>query len=111
MGLKQYFRHSAKVTRSRRWKSLRLEALRRDRFSCVKCGARGGLEVDHIKPVRDRPDLSFDLDNLQTLCGKHHSQKTRIEVGFPVLCEARQKWRDLVSGDCPSPKTSNQKGI
>lgn len=96
MGMKQYRRYSAKVIRSRRWKALRLVALRRDDFACVQCGTRGPLEVDHIKPVRDRPDLSFELDNLQSLCGSCHSKKTRFEVGHKPLPPERQKWRDLL---------------
>ena len=96
MGLKDYRRHSAKVTRSRRWKGLRLEALRRDGFACVTCGARGRLEVDHIMPVRDRPDLGFDLANLQTLCGSCHARKTRIEIGLGRDDPAREAWKDLL---------------
>ena len=44
--MKDYHRHSAKVTRSKRWKALRLEALRRDGWRCAQCGARGRLEVE-----------------------------------------------------------------
>lgn len=97
MGLKQYFRHSKRVTNSRRWKSLRIEVLRRDGFRCVICGISGRLEVDHIKPVRDRPDLSFALSNLQALCRRCHSRKTAQEIGLKPPNPARQKWRALVS--------------
>ncbi|WP_413658733.1 HNH endonuclease [Nitrobacter sp.] len=64
----------------------------------MKCGAVGRLEVDHIKPVRDAPELSFALDNLQTLCTPCHSAKTKIECGFGnELSPARAAWRDLVA--------------
>jgi 5-methylcytosine-specific restriction endonuclease McrA len=96
MGLK-HFRHSAAVTRSARWKIVRLAAKRRDGFRCVKCGARGRLEVDHIEPVRTHPELSFDLTNLQTLCGRCHSRKTAIEVGMTPIDPKRQAWRDLLA--------------
>jgi len=96
MGVKQYRRHSRTVTRSRRWKALRLEALRRDDWSCVQCGARGRLEVDHIKPVRDAPELSFDLTNLQSLCGSCHARKTRIEIGLGGLNPEKEKWKQLL---------------
>lgn len=98
MALKHYDRHSAAVIRSARWKVLRLEAKRRDDFKCVKCGARGRLEVDHIKPVRDAPELAFELSNLQTLCVRCHSAKTKLECGFGnELSPARAAWRDLVA--------------
>ena len=96
MGLK-YHRHSAAVIRSKRWKGLRIEALRRDGWACVQCGARGRLEVDHIKPVRDAPDLAFDLGNLQALCPSCHTRKTRIECGHKDPSPDRLKWRELVS--------------
>ena len=97
MGLKkEYQRHSARVINDRRWPALRLAAKRRDGFKCVKCGARGRLECDHIKPVRDAPELAFDLDNLQALCVRCHSRKTQLEVGFGETDPKRAAWRALV---------------
>ncbi|MEC3861191.1 HNH endonuclease signature motif containing protein [Mesobacterium sp. TK19101] len=92
-----YKRHSAKVTRGPRWKALRLQALDRDGWQCVKCGTRRRLECDHILPVRDRPDLAYALSNLQILCGRCHARKTRIEVGHAPLSKPRQEWRNLLS--------------
>jgi len=98
MGLKHYDRHSAAVTHSARWKALRALVKRRDGWKCVKCRARGRLEVDHIKPVRTHPELSFDLTNLQTLCASCHSKKTRVEIGLAPHDEpARAAWRELVA--------------
>lgn len=96
MGLKRYDRHSAAVIRSPRWKALRTIAKRRDGWKCVQCGATGDLEVDHIEPVRTRPDLAYELSNLQTLCVRCHSRKTRIEVGMAEIDPKRQAWRDFV---------------
>jgi len=97
MGLsKDYKRHSAKVTRGPRWKALRMQALERDGWQCVQCGTFRGLECDHVLPVRDRPDLSYVLSNLQILCGRCHARKTRIEVGHQPLPPKRQQWRDLL---------------
>ena len=94
--LKAYKRHSAKVTRGPRWKALRMQALDRDDWQCVQCGARQRLECDHVLPVRDRPDLSYTLSNLQILCGRCHARKTRLEVGHKPLTPKRLKWRDLL---------------
>lgn len=89
-------KHGAAVYRSQRWAAVRLMAKRRDGFRCVRCGAHGRLEVDHVKPVRTHPELSFDLANLQTLCPACHSRKTAIEVGIAPLDPQRQQWRDLL---------------
>lgn len=91
-----YQNHSAKVIRSPRWKALRMQALDRDGWACVDCGERRRLEVDHVLPVRDRPELSFVLGNLQTLCGRCHARKTRIEIGLGQPDPKREAWKRLV---------------
>ncbi len=93
---KEYARHSARVTRGPRWKALRMQALERDGWQCVQCGTRKGLECDHIQPVRTHPELSYVLSNLQMLCGRCHTRKTRIEVGHKPLTPKRQAWRNLL---------------
>lgn len=94
--MNRYHRPSRKVLKDRRWSGLRLQALRRDGFQCVECGTRVGLEVDHIKPVREAPEKAFDLNNLQVLCKRCHSAKTRREVGHPELPPDREAWRRLL---------------
>ena len=96
MALKDYARHSAKITRTPRWKALRVKALDRDEWRCVQCNERRGLEVDHVLPVRDRPDLAWSIDNLQCLCGRCHARKTRIEIGLGRPDPAREAWKKLV---------------
>jgi 5-methylcytosine-specific restriction enzyme A len=55
--------------------------LRRDRFRCVICEADvsrpGAARVDHIKPLKQHPELAFELSNLRTLCGKCDNQSHR----------------------------------
>ncbi len=98
MGVRKFDRADPAIYRDPRWKVVRLAAKRRDDFKCVKCSARGLLEVDHIKRVKDAPDLAFDLSNLQTLCKPCHSAKTKIECGFGnEISPARAAWRDLVA--------------
>ena len=96
MGLKDYKRHSARITRTARWKALRQEALRRDGWCCVRCPERRRLEVDHILPVKTHPELAFALSNLQCLCGPCHSRKTRIEIGLGRPDPKRDAWKKLV---------------
>ena len=91
-----YKRHSRHVTRTKRWKALRMQALERDEWQCVECGARRRLEVDHIEPVRDRPDLAYALHNLQVLCCRCHARKTRIEIGLGRPNPEREAWKELL---------------
>ena len=97
----RWHRHSAAVTRTRRWKALRLQALRRDGWRCVKCNGRYRLEVDHIKPVRSHPELAFDLTNLQTLDARCHGRKTRQDMGFDAPDPDRDAWRALLNERTP----------
>ncbi|MCD8890993.1 HNH endonuclease [Staphylococcus nepalensis] len=73
---------------SRRWRRFRHEVLRRDHYECVECNKHGrlttdlklhnnrrGLEVDHIIELEKRPDLAYDMNNLQTLCVNCHNKK------------------------------------
>lgn len=79
-----------------RWPVVRIQALRRDGWQCVICGSRRKLEVDHIEAVRNRADIAFDLGNLQTLCSKHHAEKTQAEMGHGQSDPERKKWGDLL---------------
>ena len=56
---------------SPQWLELRYDTLRRHGARCQCCGASGPeaiVQVDHIKPRRDYPELSLDPANLQVLC-------------------------------------------
>jgi 5-methylcytosine-specific restriction enzyme A len=68
---------TAALYNSYRWQQLRVVAKARDGYRCVACG-RGGcrLDVDHVEPVNQRPDLAFVLENLRTLCRKCHNRRT-----------------------------------
>ena len=104
MGLTRpkYDRHGAAVYRSERWKAVRLLAKRRDNWRCVQCGARGRLEVDHIRPIRTHPELAYEISNLQSLCPACHARKTRVEVGHPEPDPKRQEWRALLTEKIPN---------
>lgn len=80
------------------WEKLRLLVLRRDNYTCEFCGQlctgknRNGFSpvVDHIKTVRERPDLAGDPDNLRVLCkscdNKRHSEKGKV-ADVPQVCD------------------------
>ena len=101
MGMTRYTRHGRALYKTQRWKAVRLQAKRRDGWACVQCGAKGRLEVDHVRPIREAPELSYDLANLQTLCPACHTRKTRVECGHPPLDPKRQQWRDLLTETLP----------
>lgn len=93
----EHARHSRKVTATARWRVLRAAILERDNYACRTCGARGRLEVDHVKPVRSHPALAWTPANLQALCPGCHARKTRLEVGHPDVPEERKDWLQLVA--------------
>jgi 5-methylcytosine-specific restriction endonuclease McrA len=102
MGM-NFHRHSKRVTATARWQALRWQILERDGFACVSCGAHGRLEVDHIKPVRDNPELSFEPGNLQSLCPACHTRKTRVECGHKPASPDRHSWRKAVADLAAKP--------
>ena len=51
----------------------RLEILKRDKYICVICGEKKSeIQVHHIKPYKEHPELRHVLSNGQTLCKKCH---------------------------------------
>ena len=48
---------------------------------CIKCLNNGRYtptdDVDHIRPIKQFPNLAFSEDNLQPLCKKCHVDKTK----------------------------------
>ena len=62
-----------KIRKSLKYRNYTKDILKRDNYTCVLCGKRGGiLHVDHIKPFAYFPELRFDLKNGRTLCVPCH---------------------------------------
>jgi 5-methylcytosine-specific restriction protein A len=65
---------------TRRWRYTAQQILIRDNFTCSHCGASryqgARIDVDHIQPIRLRPDLAYDPDNLRLLCRRCHNKRT-----------------------------------
>lgn len=57
--------------RSSEWVYVRNEFVRRHP-RCEACGSTANLNVHHIVPFHERPDLELVEDNLITLCREHH---------------------------------------
>jgi hypothetical protein len=68
------------------WRQLRFSALRKYGPRCQCCGATPAdgavMNVDHIKPRRNFPDLALDIDNLQILCGDCNHGKGNLVADF-----------------------------
>lgn len=78
----------------KRWRRFRITILDRDGWKCVKCGKRGRLEVDHIKPLW-QGSKPFDPANCQSLCRSCHISKTRLENTNTVSTE-QVEWREYL---------------
>jgi 5-methylcytosine-specific restriction protein A len=63
-----------------RWQRLRIEVLQAEPF-CRACRAQGRkvltVDIDHIRSHEGRADLFWDRRNLQGLCKRCHTMKTR----------------------------------
>jgi len=70
---------------TKKWHQARVRVLRRDGYRCTNCRAlvqgKKQARVDHIVPLKERPDLSLDLDNLRTLCTRCDAARHREKGG------------------------------
>ena len=91
----------AKFYNSEDWHRLRDAVLARDHYECVMCKANGKLttnrdsvlEVDHIKPLEQYPELAMDIDNLRTLCKDCHN-KRHHRFNYRSRGKSWNKWAD-----------------
>lgn len=74
---KQYYEDNKelkKMLNSKRWKTIRNMTIKRDGGMCNRCWVQLGivntrnLQVHHIKPRKEYPELMFEPDNLITTC-------------------------------------------
>lgn len=60
-------RQPEEVGRSGQWARVRREHLAQQPY-CIACGRGNDLEVHHVQPYHDHPELELDPANLVTLC-------------------------------------------
>lgn len=78
-----------KLRNSHKW-HLKSEQIKEESlYLCAVCRDEGiynytNLEVHHIIPLKDRPDLLMDDKNLITLCSRHHKEADRgsLEISY-----------------------------
>jgi len=61
-----------KQLRFKDYRNLRNKTFERDGFACVECGFDGDLQMHHIQPVKEFPELATNEDNVITLCKSCH---------------------------------------
>lgn len=84
------------------WKKVKRLANERDGYLCVMCLAEGtitygGLETHHIVPLAVAPELAYDIDNLATLCKRHHEAAEKDPPDSPT-----EFWESLRNHGTPS---------
>ena len=71
------------ISRNPKWSEFSRSYLTKN-FLCVRCSASekhvAASNVDHIIPLVLDPKREYDLDNLQALCHRCHSIKTKHEM-------------------------------
>lgn len=97
-----------KVRNSAAYKGWRMAILERDNHTCVGCGAINlPLEVHHIKPFKEYPELRLDDNNAQTLCVDCHN-KTKEKQTNGVLYEVMVEWGFTFKGRKHSEDTKKR---
>jgi len=65
--------------KSYKWKSFRAAVMRRKKYRCEKCWAKGKYKrakvLHHIKHLREYPELALTESNMQALCKDCHREE------------------------------------
>ena len=79
---------SNRTSSGRRWQRVTKAVLSQRGTVCALalCGCGGAESLDHIIPVRERPDLEWDLENLQPMHFKPCVRCTE-RAGSPIRCQ------------------------
>lgn len=62
----------------------RTRVLKRDGFTCVKCGSNENLQVHHLWGYKENPELAIVDDNGVTLCKDCHDQYHDINGYYDI---------------------------
>lgn len=90
------------------WQRKREHVKERDHYLCRYCLAHGAfvykdLEVHHIIPIEERPELALVDSNAITLCETDHERAERGEIGRKELLELAKSPPILPEGNFETP--------
>lgn len=68
------FRFKTGGRREEGYSKWRNQCLKRDNFTCQRCGSTEDLHVHHIKPYKSFPELRTEISNGITLCQSCHKE-------------------------------------
>jgi len=74
----------------KKWEKVRNQVLERDNYKCVVCG-KPATQVHHIHLRSKRKDLLYEMNNLISLCDRHHFHKSneKYEEQNEVIAKAK----------------------
>ena len=73
-----------------RWEKVRNQVLERDNYKCLVCG-KPATQVHHIHSRSKRKDLMYEINNLVSLCDKHHCHQSTEGLEQVNRCIAEVK--------------------
>lgn len=92
------------------YKTWRSAVIKRDNYTCQECGKQGGgLDVHHIKPWAEYPELRYEVDNGRTLCFDCHDHmhgRTR-QPKYTHCVDCGEKKRSTKTPRCKSCGAKN----
>lgn len=63
------------------WYAFRARFLRANPVCCCGCGGRAEV-IDHIRTIRERPDLRLEPSNCRPMTKRCHDRRTARDQGF-----------------------------
>jgi 5-methylcytosine-specific restriction endonuclease McrA len=93
--IEQYMDKIKRNGSTSRWRKIRLGILRRDNYTCYYCGIPTATTVDHLTPVEQGGDDSFN--NLVSACSNcNYSKGNRTEEQY-IKARNRKHKRKMIN--------------
>lgn len=89
--LHSHARELVKIARSSEWRKVRKEWLKNNP-RCAACGATKGVQVHHISPFHDHPELELKPKNFITLCEILGGPEHHLQIGHGGDFKARNPY-------------------
>lgn len=101
---KYYQENKASIApiKTKRWQKLRKRIINRDNGICQRCFLKyeiinyDNLQVHHIKPRKEYPELIFEESNLMTMCRTCNLQLGTKELDFDYTTPEQEEYRPMI---------------